>query len=99
MTNDEITEAWRQALTSREGEALVLWLRRKVMEVPPMSLDTCAVHEHNGSRRLAATILGFAARPEHEPDERRDAAADLRHERERQAQRAPRVRPSRRRVS
>ena len=81
--NEELAEAWARVLTDRgtrgDGERIALWLRREVLKVLPLGAPTCAVHDSEGRRRLAAEILQFV--PEDQPiddaAEHRDARSDL----------------------
>ncbi|GGG29425.1 MAG: hypothetical protein DIU59_015885 [Pseudomonadota bacterium] len=93
--DQELAQAWHRILTDRpfpgDGKKAVLWLRRQLLEVMPPGSPSCAVHEHEGARRLAATILGFAVSADDDDSERRghgdsgdDADDDLNLERLRQ---------------
>ena len=88
MTPDqELVEAWQRILSDRairgDGAKAQLWLRRKLLAVPPINFPTCAVHDFEGQRRLAQELLSFAASADVEPDEHLESRADLDHERAR----------------
>jgi hypothetical protein len=82
--DEDLIAAWQRVLSDRalagDGEMVLMWLRRVQMRVTPAGLQSCAVHDFEGQRRLAATILGFAVTPEHDrssSSERNAARADL----------------------
>lgn len=73
--NQEAAEAWARVFQDRaipgDGIKIVLWLRSKQLALSPVGASSCAVHDHEGHRRLAAQILTFAEPAEH--DHRTDA--------------------------
>lgn len=83
----EIVEAWGRLLNDcahdGDGEKALIWLRRMQLDIPPMNAETCAVHDHNGARRLAATIINFAVTSENARSERSDYRTDADHQRAR----------------
>jgi len=90
MTPDEeLAAAWNRILndcpSTGDGEKAMIWLRRKQLEVPPMGVEPCAVQDHNGMRRLAATILNFAVKSDDGNNERNSSNTDLTYERYRRA--------------
>lgn len=101
--DEELVKAWERVLSDRavsgDGMRVVLWLRRVQLDVLPMGAPTCAVHDSEGQRRLAAKILGFAPGTEDVDTERRDARSDLALRRAgRDVAAAPRSRGAARRV-
>jgi hypothetical protein len=85
---EELTEAWKRILSDRaaagDGAKAILWLRSKLMLVSPLGAQSCAVHDFEGQRRLAAELLAFAVKAETEDAERREARSDIAHESARQ---------------
>ena len=82
MTPDqEMQEAWARVLSDRalagDGMRVTLWLRRVQLKVTPEGYPACAVHDSEGQRRLASTILGFAPGTDDVDTESRDARSDL----------------------
>jgi hypothetical protein len=86
--DEELAEAWKRILTDHpaqgDGGKAVLWLRRVLHQVPPVTWPSCAVHDLEGQRRLAEMLLRFAVKAETEDAERRDARSDIAHESARQ---------------
>ena len=105
MTNADLIDAMHRLLNDRgqkgDGAAMQLWLRRRLLSITAPGADVCAVRDHEGQRRLAAILLGIAARPDDDPHEaeKRDTRHDTDFERDRQRGSGPARRGIARRIS
>ena len=66
---NEVADAWRDIFNTFAGKIAFQHLHAIAMQTAAQGIPSCALHDFNGMRRLAVTLMNFAT-----PEAKRDSA-------------------------